>query len=179
MRFLSIIIFLFPIFGFGQTSKSVQPVVCTEECEFEAVYEVKEIEVPIYTGKEDDLTVKRDIYHINLEGGETKRIAVVLDLYKTESYKMTKFRKRVQLRSDGFKETREVLCPEKVTANLLKQIQLKLLKEDFLPKGYEPLDDFKLEVKNALVQYQRAKGLPIGHLDFETLEFMEVDLNEK
>ena len=176
MRMISIFLLLFPIVGFSQTVENIPQAVCTEECEFDAFYKVKEIEVPIYIGDENDMTVKRDIYYINLENGVQKRIAVVLDLYQTESYEMKTFRKREMIRASGENEEREVLCPEKVTPAILNQIQNKLLEEDFLPQGYEPMDELKLELKNALIQYQRTKGLPIGHLDFETLEHLNVEM---
>ncbi len=175
MRSLIILLLILPVLAFGQVESYVPSEPCTAECKFENYYEPKEIEIPVYTGSPENMTVRRDVYQIDLGNGKKERVVVVLDLIHVDAYEMRTYRKMSLVKEGGFKEERTILCPEEITPVILKQIQSVLIKEDFLPVGYEPFEEFKLELKNALNAYQLANGLPIGHLDFETLDFLEVD----
>ncbi len=175
MRSLIILFSILPILAFGQVESYVPTEPCMAECKFENFYQLKEIEVPVYTGDPENMTVRRDVYQMDLGNGKLERVVVVLDLIHVDAYEMRTYRKMSLVKEGGFSEKREILCPEEITPLILKQIQSVLIKEDYLPVGYEPFEEFKLELKNALSAYQLANGLPIGHLDFETLDFLEVD----
>lgn len=175
MRSLFILFSVLPILAFGQPESYVPSEPCTAECNFENYYELKEIEIPVYIGDPENMTVRRDVYQMDLGNGKIERVVVVLDLIHVDAYEMRTYRKMTLIKEGGFKEERAILCPEEITSVILNQIQSALINEDFLPVGYEPFEEFKLELKNALSAYQLANGLPIGHLDFETLEFLGVD----
>jgi len=175
MRSLIFLFSILPILAFSQLETYVPTEPCVAECKFENFYELKEIEIPIYTGDPEDMSVRRDVYQMDLGNGKKERVVVVLDLIHVDAYEMRTYRKMSLVKEGGFSEKREILCPEEITPAILNQIQKELIKKDFLPVGYEPFEEYKLELKNALNAYQLANGLPIGYLDFETLDFLEVE----
>jgi hypothetical protein len=69
-------------------------------------------------------------------------------------------------------EWREVLCGDKVFVLTIRQIQESLRKEGY----YHDITDgvMNAQMKNALSKYQREKGLPVGYLDFETLDALSI-----
>lgn len=80
--------------------------------------------------------------------------------------------KRQLVKAGGFTEWREVVCSSDVTTDLVKAVQ-KALKA----KGYDPgpADNVMgAKTKAALVKYQKDNGLPVGNLDFETLESLGI-----
>lgn len=75
--------------------------------------------------------------------------------------------KRVLTEKGGYQVWREILCANQLTTSKISQIQMALK-----AKGYNPgpIDNvFGAQTKEALVKYQRDKGLPIGNLNLETL----------
>lgn len=68
---------------------------------------------------------------------------------------------------------RQVLCPHQITVSFMEQLHTGL-KEN----GFEVLrkeTSFGPMSHSMLNKFQQAKGLPIGHLDFETLEYLKID----
>lgn len=174
-----IILFLLAAETLGQISDSkapnVQPGKCYELCYIPSVWRINEIELPVYTGPENDKIIEREAQFFTKENGEEFRVVVVRDRSKANFYTMKKFTKRVILKKGDKEEWREVLCSENLTSNIIYQIQEALIAEDFLPEGYIASEDFEPEFKNALIGFQKEYNLPIGHFDFETLEALEID----
>lgn len=80
--------------------------------------------------------------------------------------------KRRLVRPGGFTEWREVRCPETLTGYTVRQIQ-----EALKARGYDPgpLDnEMGPKTKEALRQFQLENGLPVGNLDFETLNALGI-----
>jgi peptidoglycan hydrolase-like protein with peptidoglycan-binding domain len=76
------------------------------------------------------------------------------------------------VKAGGFSEWREVLCQNKVNAVKVQEIQAALK-----ARGYDPgpVDNIMgKKTKDALVKFQKANGLPVGQLDFETLRALGV-----
>ena len=81
--------------------------------------------------------------------------------------------KRAISRKGGFSEWREVVCANKITASLNRQIQRALR-----DRGYDPgpIDNvIGVRTKAALVKFQKDNGLPVGNLDMETLKALGVN----
>jgi len=180
MRFLIfIILFTFTSGAFGQVSESnapnAQPGKCYELCYIPSIWKTYELEVPVYTGPDDDKVIEREAQFFTAQNGEEIRVVVVRDRSKADFYTLKKFTKRVILEKGDFEEWREVLCAENLTSNIINQMQEALIVEDFLPEGYIASEDFEPEFKNALIGFQKEYNLPIGHFDFETLEALEID----
>ncbi len=82
--------------------------------------------------------------------------------------------KRRLVRPGGFTEWREVVCGNKITTSLITQVQRALIERgyDVGPHGVDNV--FGTDTKEALVKYQKEKGLPIGQLDKETLKSLNI-----
>ncbi|WP_235292134.1 peptidoglycan-binding domain-containing protein [Portibacter lacus] len=68
-------------------------------------------------------------------------------------------------------EWREVVCADKVTSRLLKEVRTAL---GIKLTSFSHIMDKKTKAK--LIEYQRENGLPIGHLDLETLAHLGIEL---
>ena len=72
-------------------------------------------------------------------------------------------------------EWREVVCNYKVSPELNRQIQIALRDRGYNPG---PIDNvIGTKAKAALVKFQKYNNLPIGQLDIETLEALEIILD--
>jgi len=71
-----------------------------------------------------------------------------------------------------FTEWRDVLCPGQVTQHIVHQVQNALRTEGY----YEGTNSSTMdkEVKDALVKFQKDNGLPMGSLDFDTLDILGI-----
>jgi hypothetical protein len=80
--------------------------------------------------------------------------------------------KRRLVKAGGFTEWREVLCGEKVSGDVVRQVQVALKAAGYDPG---PIDNILgPQTKSALTKYQKDKGLPVGSMDFETLKSLGV-----
>lgn len=94
----------------------------------------------------------------------------LVDIVTPATYKT--IQKRVLSNEGGYQVWREILCGDDLTADKISQIQ-KALKDNGYNPG--PIDDvFGPQTKAALMQYQQDKNLPIGNLNFETLNALGV-----
>jgi len=105
-------------------------------------------------------------YSYNADSGVCSRSVNIPAEYATVT-------KRSVSRKGGFSEWREVVCANKITVNLVQQVQRRLK-----GKGYNPgpIDNvIGTRTKAALVQFQKDNGLPIGNLDMETLKALGIN----
>ncbi len=80
--------------------------------------------------------------------------------------------KRQLVKKGGFSEWKEVVCDADVTAQLVRQVQLALRAQGYDPG---PIDNVMGSLtRQALRKFQQEKGLPVGNLNFETLEALGV-----
>lgn len=80
--------------------------------------------------------------------------------------------KRRLVQAGGFTEWKEVLCGEKVTGDLVRQVQVALKNAGYDPG---PIDNIIGPLtRAALTKYQKDKGLPVGNMDMETLKSLGV-----
>ena len=75
--------------------------------------------------------------------------------------------RRQLVRKGGFTEWREIVCPDKVTTQMVRQVQNALRKRGYDPGPTDNILGSRTEA--ALVKYQRDNNLPVGKLDYETL----------
>jgi len=105
-------------------------------------------------------------YDYNADSGVCSRTTNIPAEYATVT-------KRAVSRKGGFSEWREVVCANKITVAMNRQIQRALR-----DRGYDPgpIDDIiGVRTKAALVKFQKANGLPVGNLDMETLKALGVN----
>lgn len=87
------------------------------------------------------------------------------------SYKTVQ--ERVLVKKGGYQGWREVLCGSDLNEAKISQIQSALKAAGYNPG---PIDNvFGTQTKEALKSYQRAKGLPVGNLNLETLRSLGVN----
>lgn len=105
-------------------------------------------------------------YSYNADSGVCSRTMEVPAEYATVT-------KRSVSRKGGFSEWREVVCANKITASLNRQIQRALR-----DRGYDPgpIDNvIGTKTKAALVKFQKDNGLPVGNLDMQTMKALGVN----
>lgn len=79
---------------------------------------------------------------------------------------------RVLVKKGGYQGWKEVLCQQDITESKIAAIQNALIRE-----GYDPgvIDNqMGQQTRDALIQFQKDKGLPVGNLNIETLNALGV-----
>jgi len=102
---------------------------------------------------------------------EYKTIVVVRNMNSTNEFDLA-FLPTLG-KSEGNTEWREVLCDDDITPYIISDIQKVLFGEDKYPIEIDGNMDRK--TREALVVFQKGNGLPIGQLDFHTLDYMGLD----
>lgn len=93
---------------------------------------------------------------------------------KTTEYEMEVFTIRELNREGGFTEWKEVLCANEVTSYIIEQIQSALISEGYLQSGRFKNNRIDGFTKEALKEFQIDNDLPVGNLDLETLDALEI-----
>jgi len=184
---------------------NAEPGKCYAKCLVKEAYGEHEIEVPVYTGDPNDKSVKRSkktfviteestkwakmkspncksIYRedclvwtlVKIPGITEERI-VVENPSKISDYEMEVFTIKDRNRNNVAIEWREVLCEKDVNENTVIQIQEALIKRGYLKSVNFEDKRFDKESLAGLKKLQRENGFPVGNLDFETLDFLEID----
>lgn len=177
---------------------------CYAKCMIADVYDIEEIELAIYTGNEDEEDVEIVVEDIEIRPASTKWIRqkadrdcfsndpndclvwalveipavietykVVIDTTQTNNYEIQTVERKELAHQGGFTEWRDVLCPGDITVDLIHQVQ-----DNLKVYGYDPgpPDDIMGKpTKTALIQFQKDNGLPIGNLDFQTLDVLNIN----
>lgn len=82
--------------------------------------------------------------------------------------------RRVLDKQGEYSDWREVLCGNKFTSSVNRQIQQALLDKGYDIGSYGVDDIIGKDTRAALMQFQRDKGLPVGNLNLETLDALGV-----
>ncbi len=89
--------------------------------------------------------------------------------------KKTTITKKRLVSSGGFtEEWREVVCDADVTPRLIYQVQKALISRGYNVGAAGADNVMGRATKEALYKFQKANGLPVGNLDFETLKALGV-----
>jgi len=78
------------------------------------------------------------------------------------------------LQEGGFTDWREVVCANNINSDLIQSVQEALMSKGYDVGAISFNNRLGADTKAALVKYQREHGLPVGQLDFETLESLDV-----
>jgi Putative peptidoglycan binding domain len=82
---------------------------------------------------------------------------------------------RQLVRKGGFSEWREIVCSScPISVHILK------LQKALNARGYKTVEnnEFGLQTKKALIQFQKDRGFPIGNLDLETLKALGLNFKD-
>ena len=107
---------------------------------------------------------------ISLENEEPLYIQIVTDTALNKNYIMETFlfEKLIPRKQT---EWREVICESDFTREILNDIVEKLISAHYLGERHITYD---IEVRKALVEFQKDNNLPVGHVDLETLKHLGI-----
>lgn len=127
----------------------------TRKVEKTAAY-TKQVEVPAVTKNVERKILIADAYDNRIEIPAT---------YKSVM-------QRVLVRKGGYAGWKEVLCQQDITESKIAAIQKALIREGYDPGAID--NQMGQMTRDALIQFQRDKGLPVGNLNIETLNALGV-----
>ncbi len=104
---------------------------------------------------------------------EIKTLVVVLDTTQTENYELIEENRKELAEAGAYTEWKEVLCENQITPGIVTQLQEALYSRGYFSSTIS--GKYTNPTRDALSNFQKANGLPIGQLDFETLEALEVE----
>ena len=150
---------------------SANPEDCQVMCLVEVPAQYKTVQRKVMKNEAYDrvITIPMD-YKIVAKQMKTQNERYV-DIETPATYKTVQ--KRVLVEKGGVQQWREILCANQLTSARIASIQQALKNAGYNPG---PIDDvFGAQTKAALMEYQRAKGLPLGNLNIETLNSLGVN----
>ena len=180
-------------FAQGDMPPNTEPGKCYAKCLMLDQYQTYEKDFPIFTGvssdsvdldtlyfseKEDTrelilLGRLPDLSHEDLKNLDAlEQIVCVPNRNQTEDFIMETFFFLKLKRKGGFREWREVLCTHNI-GQVIDPLQEALMEAGYL-ESKEKINVLNKEVLGALAKYQKDHNLPIGELDVETLEHLEI-----
>lgn len=177
---------------------SPEPGKCYAKCLIPDQYQVKEIDLAIYTGADNSIKLEK---YILTEGTEktqwTKKrvencrssslddcliwcldtikveeesVMYLADTTTTKDYVNETFYKRQLIEKGGFTDWREVVCEKYVSVKFIENLQEALRREGYRVDFRRPTPEMDIITKSALSNFQKAHNLPIGGLNLETLD---------
>jgi hypothetical protein len=178
MRLQFTLFFLFSSFALtaqttGDYPPNAQPGKCYAKCLVGDKYITEDQEFPEFVGADSTGVFFETVTLVVLKNGKPQKLELkIVDTTSTDAYEMLVLPVVVSKEEGGYTEWKEVLCGQKVSVNVVSQIQRALRS-----RGFDPGPDdgvINVRTKAALVQFQKANGLPEGALDFETLRALGI-----
>lgn len=178
-----------------------EPGKCFAKCLIQAVYKERILSIPIYIGNDtliENLYVKDTSILIQDESTswekridkEGEKIWCLIEnddkldkieWFLTDTTKTKDFIyqniliERILIKEGDYTEWKEVICENDITVNFVTEIQMLLIENDYILDFKEPTGKFCNKTKSGLVKYQQSNNLPVGQLDIETLNLMEIE----
>jgi outer membrane protein OmpA-like peptidoglycan-associated protein len=84
------------------------------------------------------------------------------------------YSRQVLVKAGGYTDWREIVCDKDITADLISRVQSALMSRGYDVGAAGADNVMGAATKTALVKFQKANGLPVGQLDFETLKALGV-----
>lgn len=188
------------IFRGDQVDIEADPDKCYAKCWIPDKIETKYEEVVYYTGDEKKENVSLHIIEHEISPASTKWVKkkadrncisadpndclvwclvevpaqvekhkILIDTTESKNFEIRQLEyKAVEKR--GYLEWRTVLCEQEVSENIVHQIQDKLRAADYYNKNNS--SSLNKSILKALKSFQKDNGLPVGHLDQETLQHL-------
>jgi len=103
---------------------------------------------------------------------EFKEYKIVKDTSQTSDFEMVELKQEKLTKKGGFTEWRTILCESKMTKSVISEIQTSLKTNSYYTG--EITGNLGSETRSALTKFQQKNSLPVGHLDFETLDALGV-----
>jgi hypothetical protein len=103
---------------------------------------------------------------------EAKYVYVVKDTMLNKEFRMQEFIVDKLVVKGGYSDWKEVICDSDVNTDFIINLQEALTHHKYYTGVLS--GNFDSDIKTALVKCQKENGLPVGSLDFETLDFLGV-----
>ena len=104
---------------------------------------------------------------------EKKEVLTILkDTTQSKNFELRKIERNVVHKKGGNTEWKQVICENDITKPIVDQIQNALRDLGYYNEDNNNKLDSK--TKSALTDFQRENRLPIGQLDYETLDVLGV-----
>lgn len=197
LRTASVALLVFLVFG----QKSNAQNTCTAECVMPDLYKTEIVTYYIYTGDSPDSVFTENQRVIlkptrttwvkapdpNCPSGEAEDcyiwkeveqaeeaidITIVTNVAKEPNYIIQQFSKERLVKKGGYTEVKNVICPENITPALMRDLSMRLTDLGYYSDYIYSV--FNSKIKAALETYQRHNGLPVGHLNYPTLEALDL-----
>ncbi len=111
-----------------------------------------------------------------IEGpAQYKKIKIPVDPSSAGTLSYETVETKTLIEKGGYTEWREVVCSDKITAELVQSIENILAIKGYKIGKFGEYGLLGKVTKSALTKYQKDKDLPIGQLDFETLKALGID----
>ncbi len=106
---------------------------------------------------------------------ETKELKILVDTTQSSNYELIKIDKKNIVEKGEYVEWKRVLCGDNITRQVIGKIQSALKISGY----YQEENSFKLDrkTKTSLKKFQQENNLPMGQLDYETLDALGVVVN--
>jgi hypothetical protein len=104
-------------------------------------------------------------------------VKVLIDTTQTQNYQIQRIYVQKVIKNGGYWEWREVLCEQNITTSVIEHIQKSLIEKGYF-EGKATMK-FDKNTRSSIVKFQRENNLPIGNLDFETLDVLGVPIEKK
>lgn len=101
-----------------------------------------------------------------------KTLKILLDTTQSKNFESIPIKTKTLIRAGGFEQWKPVLCEEEITSDIISQLATKLTQNGF--EVNPNTSSITPEFKNKLNEYQKSKDLPIGSLDYETLDSLQI-----
>jgi Putative peptidoglycan binding domain len=101
-------------------------------------------------------------------------IIVVVDTSAKDEYAWETFDTSKSIIKGNHTEWREIVCGQEIEDNFINNLAAALDKNGYSVEDWQESNVFTPELKAKLQEFQRANRLPIGALDMETLEHLEL-----
>lgn len=103
---------------------------------------------------------------------ETISYKILKDTTQSENYELKEINQQELTKKGGYTEWKEVLCENQITNVLISQIASILLQNGFYAGGI--VSELNPQLKSSLSAFQKSNQLPVGQLDFETLDALGI-----
>ncbi len=204
MKFLNAVLFgLLSVYALAQQGDD--PSLCTATCVMPDMYQTEIVSYYIYVGDQDNAPyTKKQVIELRPErkawkkvpdpdcpsglaedcyiwkevqqAAESMEVTIVTDITRQKDYVIQQLSREKLVRPGGYTQVKQVLCDEDITPALMHNVSMRLTDMGY----YSGLiySVFNSKIKAALKQFQQHNGLPMGHLDLETLEALDLRVNK-
>jgi hypothetical protein len=204
MKFIkTVLLGLISVYAFAQESEDQRT--CTATCVMPDLYQTEIVSYYIYVGDQENAPhTQKQVIELRPQrktwkktpdpdcpsglaedcylwkeveqAAESMEVTIVTNITKQKDYVIQQLSRERLVRPGGYTEVKEVVCEEDITPAFMHNVSMRLTDMGY----YSGLiySVFNSKIKAALRQFQQHNGLPMGHLDMETLEALDLRVNK-